>query len=141
MPDFDLRALTLGAAFQPKTLDIATPAAFTAQGAPADLLRLVGMSATERIMLSESFDKDSALNSAKLVCATLCYRDQGGPNGLGTPVYAMTDAKTLAGQDYDLLSVLAPIVREFLGLVNVAAQVEAAKNVSEATPSNDGGSE
>jgi hypothetical protein len=53
----------------------------------------------------------------------------------------MTDAKTLAGQDYDLLSVLAPIVRDFLGLGNVAAQVEAAKNVSEATPSNAGGSE
>ena len=136
---FDLRSLTLGAAFQPKVQDIPTPDALTAQGAPDDLLRLVGMSATERLLLAAAFGEDQALNSALLVCATLRYRDSGGQDGRGTPVYAMTDAQALAAQDFDLLNVLSPLVKRFLGLLTEQA-VDDAKNASSATPSTSGGS-
>jgi|SRR5579872_2587782 len=142
MPDFDLRALTLGPVFNPKVEDIPTPDAFTAQGAPPDLLRLVSLSASERLALISGFGDDSALNSALLICATLCYRDQGGPQGLGTPVYAMSDAPAFVKQDFSLLDALGKQVKTFLGLGDVpAVVVEQAKNDSGATPSNGGGSE
>lgn len=133
---FDFRSLTLGATFQPRVKNISTPDLMTAKGAPDDLLCLVSMSATDRIALSTAMGADSAVNSALLVCKTLRYRD--APT---TAVYEMTDAAALAAQDYDLLEVLAGIVKPFLGLGDVAAQVEAAKNVSAVTPSSDGGTD
>lgn len=140
MPDFDLRALTLGPVFHPKVEDIPTPDAFVAQGAPPNLLRLVSLSASERIALIGSFGEDSALNSALLICRCLRYRDQGGDDGLGTPVYAMSDAPTFVKQDFRLLDALGKQVKTFVGLAETpAAQVDAIKNDSEVAPLNTGG--
>jgi hypothetical protein len=139
---FDLRSLTLGPAFNPKVEDIPTPELFTAQGVPPDLLRLVSLSASERIALIGGFGDDSALNSALLICATLCYRDQGGPQGLGKPVYAMTDAPAFVKQDFSLLDALGKQVKTFLGLGDAPAiVVEAAKNDLEVAPSSTGGTD
>jgi hypothetical protein len=140
MGGFNFRQFTLGDQFQPKMQDIPTPDLFTALGAPDDLLRLVGISASNLALTEGAFGKDAMLNSALLVCAVLRYRDQGGDDGRGTPVYAMTDAPLLAGQDSDLLSVLGPLAKKFLGYGPVAAQVDAAKNDSGAALSTTGGS-
>jgi len=136
---FDLRNLTLGSAFSPKVEDIPTPDFLTARGVPDDLLRLVGMSATARLLIATTFGTDEAENTARLVCATLRYRDAGGTDGQGTPVYFMSDAAALAEKDFDLLNALAQLVKPFLGLGAIATAVEHAKNGLARTSSSDGG--
>ena len=142
MQQSDLRNLLLGPAFQPKVLDIPTPQALLDKGVPADILRLVSMSATERYNVYASFsDTTLMLNSALLVATALRMRDEGGPDGKGTPVFSAVDARVLIEQDAELIDALAGIVKPFLGIGNTTALVDAAKNDSGAAQQNQDGSQ
>lgn len=153
MPDFDLRQLTLGPAFKPRIEDVPTPQILKDQGAPDNLVRLVDMSAEERIATASAFGQNSAENMGVYICKVTRYRDTGGTDGNGTYVYGkvddngvsvpnLVDAKTIIAQNFGLLEMWAKIVKPFLGIEDAIPQaVAAAKNGSQATPSSAGGSE
>lgn len=134
------RGLTLGAAFKPRQEEIDTPNILLEQIPELqDMLKLVGMSAEALIQMRQGAGDDSALLTALYVCHALRFRDSGGPDNAGTPYFAMSDAKALVQQDYDLLNELGLIVRQFFGLI--PKPEDDAKNDSGATPKNAGGGE
>lgn len=134
------RELALGAQFKPRQEEIETPKILLEKMPElANMLKLVGMSAEALIQMRQGAGDDSALLTALYVCHALRFRDSGGPDNAGTPYFAMSDAKALVQQDYDLLNELGLIVRQFLGLI--PKRVDDAKNDSKATTNSDGGSE
>lgn len=137
------RALTLGPQFKPRELNIDTPQLLLDKLPELkDQLKLVGMSASELMQWSDASGPDKALNVALLICQCLRFRDAGGPDGRGTPYFAMSDAPTLVTQDYALQKELGAIVQRFLGLLPSPAEtVEDAKNASGATSNTATGSE
>ncbi len=129
MDQATLRGLLLEGAFQPRSVDFATPQLLQDKGVPDGILRLVSLSAKARGLLAEATGADGMRNSALYVAACLRLRDGGGDDGKGTPVMSAIDAGVLVEQDFDLLNALAVPVKQFLGLDGaVAAQVDAAKN-------------
>ena len=133
------RAILIGTQFKPKEKDIETPQLLLDAGIPADSLRLIGLPAKKAIELRSTAKGDEALSSALLVCACLRWRDPS-TNPPYAPILNMADAPALCEQDVDLLNVLGPIVADFIGL-NRQKEVDDAKNDSEATQKNSGGSE
>lgn len=128
----ELRDLLLGSGFNPREENIATPQLLLDKGVPADVLKLVGMNANEIVAMRQAANDDSVLLTSLYICHSLCWRADN------QPVFAMTDAKALTEQEYELLNDLGLSVKRFLGVIPKA--VDEAKNDSSATQNSDGGS-